>query len=124
MEVETVIFEHYRRRGLDVMRVGALRIADETTVNLLAGACERLERDAAEQSAPVRIIFNCDGVDQIMTRALARLLRFRVRVKKGGGIVAMCCLSKGVRAAFAELGMDDLIPVFDTEDEAVAALGI
>lgn len=120
--MEKAIFEHYRKKGVDVIKVGVTRIADEKAVNLLAEACDRIEEEAERQRAPVRIVFNCKGVEMIMTRALARLLRFRVRIIKNGGGVALCCLTEPVRRAIEDLGLEGLIPVYKTEAAAVRAL--
>jgi len=116
------LFEHYRREGIDVVRVGVSQISDDKALSVLGERCGSIEEEAYRRKVPPLFVFNCEGVTQIVTRALAQLLRFSARIVQHGGRVAICGLAGESLRAYQTVGMSEHVKHYASEDEAVAAL--
>jgi anti-sigma B factor antagonist len=65
------------------------------------------------------IILDCSGLDYISSAGLRSILFAAKKARSLGGSLACCALHGMVKKVFDVSGLDTLIPVFDSVDEAL-----
>jgi anti-anti-sigma factor len=85
-----------------------------------AGAEERL-MDLLGAGAS-RLVLDLGQVDYIASSGLRSLLKLAQRMKQEEGLLHLCSLNDMVSEVFQISGFDRILTVYDTEEQAVAAL--
>jgi len=71
----------------------------------------------------VRVLLNMHGVDYIDSFSIGEIVRGFNAARQAGGRFGVCELVPRVRGVFVSTKLIDVIPIFDTEAEGIAALG-
>jgi anti-sigma B factor antagonist len=69
-----------------------------------------------------RIVIDLSDVGFIDSTAIGVLVGVLKRLKEDGGSLAVVCVNDNVRGIFEMVGLENVIPLHPTRDEAVAAL--
>ena len=72
---------------------------------------------------PSNMVINFSGVDFMVTRVISVLVVALKRVRSRGGEVYLTGMNQNIRGVFDLMRLDQIFKIFDTEDQAVAALG-
>ena len=104
-----------RVNDVTVVRVLETRLLWESEVQQLSCALLRLAREPAT----TRILLDFGAVKSLTSALLASLLGLRKGLCERGGRLALCGLSKEVREVFALAGLQDVLNVYVTEQEAL-----
>ena len=124
-----------RRRGSDRIRSMVMnkilvdhKIVDGISVNRITGRLDLPGADAMESIAQQRLsageqrfVLNLAGVEYISSAGLRFLLVLAKKVQSVHGIVVLCCLTPLASQVINISGFNQLLKVYETEDEAVAA---
>jgi len=75
-----------------------------------------------ERLGPRGIILNFDGLTYMNNKGVGLLVKLEARLRSQGRRLAVTGLSSHYRRVFDATGLDEGIPVFETEAAAIAAL--
>ncbi len=68
------------------------------------------------------LVLDFEGVSYISSAGLRVLLLTAKKIEGNGGKMALCSLSEPIREVFRISGFDNIIPIHDSQAEAVAAI--
>ena len=71
---------------------------------------------------PENMVVNFAGVDFMVTRVINILLVALKRIRTGGGEVYLAGMNKNIRRVFDLMRLSDVFRIFQTEEQALAAL--
>jgi anti-sigma B factor antagonist len=109
---------HERRNDIGIVRFETSQVLDELNVQQLGDEL----RDLVEKEYLVRIILNFERVKFLSSAVLGKIISLHKRLGKEKGRMALCSINKDVKQVFKITRLDKLIPIFDTEDEALARI--
>ncbi len=100
---------------------GALVIALEGRVD--ANTMRRFERaiEVVRKACDVAMILDCRNLDYISSAGLRVVLALAKSLRQQGAELGLCSVTDDVRRVFNVSGFDQIIPVRDTQAEALAA---
>jgi anti-sigma B factor antagonist len=104
-----------RVHDVTVVRILEQRLLWESEVQQLTSALLRL----AKEPGTTRMLLDFGAVKSLTSAVLANLLGLRKCLCERGGRLALCGLSKEVREVFALAGLQDVLNVYATEQEAL-----
>ena len=109
---------HERREDVGIVRFEISQVLDELNVQQLGDEF----RDLVEKNYLVKIVINFERVKFLSSAVLGKLISLYKRLGKEKGRLALCCINKDVRQVFKITRLDKIIPIFDTEEEAVGRI--
>jgi anti-sigma B factor antagonist len=111
------------------LTIGVRRVVEGIAALEISGELTRLadkplDAAAAEAigTASCEIILDCNGLTYMNNKGVALLVRLEARLRGQGRRLAVIGLNDHYRRVFRMTGLDEGIPVFETEAQAVAAL--
>ena len=106
--------------------VGIRQLPGGITALDLRGYVDKQVVDAVDQAIARlveqtrnRIVVNCADLTYIASRGVGVLLSHLIKIRKGGGDIKFCAMTRDVRTVVSVLGLEHLIQVHDSEDLAV-----
>ena len=113
------------QRYLEVEQIGDVTVVtfngseflDETTIQLIA---EQLSCLALKFNCP-QLVLNVAAVKKLSTMMLGHFLALNRQVRATGGRLALCRLHPQLREAFDMLHLQQLIPIYAEEQDALQA---
>ena len=76
--------------------------------------------DLVEKRNKVQLLLNLSGVTYISSSGLGAIVSLMKKIAAKEGGMKICCLRPDVREVFEVMQLDRIIPVVDTEQEALA----
>ena len=67
----------------------------------------------------VKVILNFSNVQFFSSAMIGRIIMFRKKI--GGDNLKLCCLQPTIRDVFSITRLDKLMPIYDTEEDAIGA---
>jgi anti-anti-sigma factor len=110
------IVEKKREDDIVVLRVGGR--CDPTTVGDLQQCL-----DQVIEAGATKVILDLAALQYISSAGLRGLLMAAKKLKDRGGALAVCAAQRYVKEVLDIAGFSSIIPTFDDEQQAVAALG-
>jgi anti-sigma B factor antagonist len=98
-----------------VVRIGGRRLLDEPTVDGVKRNLLRL----ADDPGRARMVLDFREVEALSSIVLAALLSLRKALQAQGGRLALCGLRPNIREVFAITGLERLLRIYPTEQEAL-----
>lgn len=102
---------------------------DGITIAVLDGKLDTASAAGAEErlmdllgAGANRLVLDFGQVDYIASSGLRSLLKLAQRMKQEEGLLHLCSLNDMVSEVFQISGFDRILTVYDTEEQAVAAL--
>ena len=80
------------------------------------------ELESATDSGGRVVVIDMEAVDYVSSAGLRVIMQAVRRMQQQGGSLALCALTKDVRAVFETSGFDQLIQIHPSRTDAVAAL--
>ena len=103
-------------------------IANESAIVVLNGPGDIagagvLERQLTFLSAKhsKHVVFDCAGLTFLSSLGRGVLMQFRRGITARGGRVTLAAVQPGIKSALTHAGLDKLLPMFPTVDEALAS---
>src|SRR3954470_14802940 len=87
---------------------------DKSTIRALDDAIARLLEQGKN-----RLIVNCKDLAYIASDGMAVFLSHLIKIRKSGGDIKFCAMSREVRTVFTVIGLGKLLEVHDAEEAAV-----
>jgi len=109
---------HERRGDVGIVRFETSQVLDEMNVQQLGDEL----RDLVDKEYITRIIINFERVKFLSSAVLGKLISLHKRVLLEKGRLGLCNINKDVRQVFKITRLDKLIPIFDSEEEAVSKI--
>ena len=78
--------------------------------------------NAAIRDGKMKIVIDCTAVTFMDSKMMETLYQALGRLRQHGGELAVVCADERLRRLFEILGLDALMPVRDTREDAVASL--
>jgi anti-sigma B factor antagonist len=129
VEVRSILRWPPRVTGANTVEQTTLPAADEPAVltpsgRLDASAAPRLRQDITNllEQGTSRIVVNLADVSYLSSSILRVLLTAHKLTRHAGGALALCCLHPYVLRAFRLVGFDQVLAIYDTEEEARQAV--
>jgi anti-anti-sigma factor len=112
-----------RRQWLEIEQIGDVHVAKFNTRHLLdedklQGIGDQL-LCLGKQAGHQRLILNLEGVQRLSTEVVGKFLTLHRTVKSKGGRLIVCNVHPGVYEVFRICAIPKLLPVYDTEQEAL-----
>ncbi len=104
--------------GVAVVELLPREITEPDQATLLGEAL----RSVLEALPTKRLLIDAARTKYMSSTAFAVLLRFGLRVKEVGGTLAICAMDPFVRAGADIVKLGRIVPLFDDEPSALAAL--
>ncbi len=106
------------RAEVGIVRFTTSQVLDELNVQQLGQELN----DLVEKSYMVKMVINFERIKFLSSAVLGKLIALHKRLQKEKGRLAFCCINKDVMQVFKITRLDKLIPIYDNEDRAVAAV--
>ena len=114
LAIEKAAHEH--EPGVIVLRLSG--VAGERSAEQLRKALS-----AALEDAPRCVVLNLSGLRQMSSASLGRLVAAIKRLREAGGQLVLCGARPPVSDALRLLHLDEIVPLYPSEEEALRALG-
>jgi len=112
--------EHAVSGDVHILRLLTPKLDDEATLLVLEDELGDIIEQC--QNVPPKVVLNFSSVQYIFTAALAKLVSYRRMLVDRGGKISLCCLQDTVREVVCLMRFDELFPISETEDDALAQL--
>jgi len=106
------------RAGVGIVRFTTSQVLDELNVQQLGQELN----DLVDKAYMTKMVINFEQIRFLSSAVLGKLISLHKRLQKEKGRLAFCCINKDIMQVFKITRLDKLIPIFDTEDEAVNAV--
>jgi anti-anti-sigma factor len=112
-----------RSRGVELEQVGDVAVVRFTVNDLLEDALIRsvgqhLGR-LVEEPAYCRMVVDLGAVERMSSAMFGQLLNVWRKVHKANGRMVLCCARSSVAEAIGILRLNDVIPLYDKEQDAL-----
>ena len=118
--MSTPEFRHIRTCMVDNVAVAEVLTKDLVGPEL-AGELEAELRLVVEQDWAQRLVVNFDRVRFLSSTGFAALLRVATLAKNEGRQIRLCAMDSGVRLGAEIIGLNQFVPLDDTEADALKA---
>lgn len=108
----------WKEGDVTIVRFGEHRILDELAVNKLGDEMYSV----AQRDDCRKLLLNFASVEHLTTLMLGKILMLRSKMESKGGTLALCDLEPRVRDVFATTNLDKIVPLYESEIDAVRAL--
>ena len=108
----------------DVEDVAVVKFKDEKVVDpsrIEAMGTELLSLASGDE--PRKLLINFENVRFFSSAAINKLIVLEKRVRAQGGLIKLCNLRPEVGDLFNFTNLDNLFPIFDSQDKAIEAFG-
>jgi len=109
--------EHEVVDGVHVLRLQAPRLENGTPVLTLEDELNRILEEAGEEP---KVVINLASVEYLVTTALAKLISFRAKLVRLGGMLNLCNLQPAVQDVIRITHFEKLFGIYGSESEALA----
>jgi anti-sigma B factor antagonist len=113
-----VLTMHERRGDIGIVRFETSQVLDEMNVQQLGDEL----RDVVEKEYLVKLVINFERIKFLSSAVLGKLISLHKRILIEKGRLALCHINKDIRQVFKITRLDRIIPIFDTEEEALAKI--
>lgn len=104
--------------GISVVRFPHKALVDHATIERTGAELVRL----IELDRRTKLLLCFEGVEFLSTTFLGQLVRLSSRAKEAGAQLRLCRLDPNIREVFSVTNLDRLLPIFETQHEAMAGL--
>ena len=104
--------------GVKVLSLRDKRVHDHESIQQLGVELNQLTDEDGSQ----KLLFDMTGVEFVSSAVLNKLIVLDKQLKKAGGQLGFCSLSAPVAEVFSITRLNQLFPIFEQRDEAIAGL--
>ena len=109
---------HERMGDIGIVRFETAQVLEEMNVQQLGDEL----RELVEKHYLVKLIINFERVKFLSSAVLGKLISLNKRVANEKGRLALCNINDDVRQVFKITRLDKIIPIFETEGQAVSRM--
>jgi len=103
---------------IGVVRFMTSQVLDEMNVQQLGQELV----DLVEKQYVVKMVINFEKIKFLSSAVLGKLIMLNKKVAAQKGRLGFCCINDNIMQVFKITRLDKLIPIFGTEEEAVAGI--
>ena len=109
---------HERMGDIGIVRFETAQVLEEMNVQQLGDEL----RELVEKHYLVKLIINFERVKFLSSAVLGKLISLNKRVANEKGRLGLCNINDDVRQVFKITRLDKIIPIFETEGQAVSRM--
>ena len=109
---------HERMGDIGIVRFETAQVLEEMNVQQLGDEL----RELVEKHYLVKLIINFERVKFLSSAVLGKLISLNKRVVNEKGRLGLCNINDDVRQVFKITRLDKIIPIFETEGQAVSRM--
>jgi len=104
--------------GVGTVSFSTSQVLDELNVQQLGKEL----MDLVEKHYIVKMVINFERIKFLSSAVLGKLISLNKRIAKEKGRLAFCCINDDIMQVFKITRLDKLIPIYETESQAVSAV--